>query len=155
MSLRVKLETTDVLTDVLNTFKLRGRVFCCSELSAPWAMLLPASTLAHFHVIGRGGGWITLQGDDAATPLASGDLVVVPHGKGHVLSDSPDTPPLLLDELLAHRQAGQHWLRYGGGGTETHLICGSFQFETAAENPVLSLLPPMVHIHSDRDGAQA
>lgn len=31
MSLRIKLEITDVLTDVLYTFKLRGWILCCRE----------------------------------------------------------------------------------------------------------------------------
>jgi hypothetical protein len=40
--------------------KLRGRVFCCSELSVPWAMSLPTSDDAHFHVVERGGAWLQL-----------------------------------------------------------------------------------------------
>ncbi|MFN7999868.1 MAG: cupin domain-containing protein [Acidobacteriota bacterium] len=94
------LETSDVLTDVLKTLRLRGRVFCCSELSAPWALSLPESGYAHFHVIERGGAWLRLAGETQAHLLASGDLVIVPHGRGHVLSDSPNTKPVPLRQLI-------------------------------------------------------
>ena len=52
----------DALADVLNTLRLRGRVFCISELSAPWAMSLPESGDAHFHVVERGGAWLKPSG---------------------------------------------------------------------------------------------
>lgn len=148
MSLAYKANSADVLTDVLGTLRLKGRVFCSSEFSAPWSMKLPPSNFAHFHVVERGGGWLKLHGEEGTVPLASGDLVVVPHGRGHVLSDSPKTKPVPLDKLLARKSAEQHILRHGGGGAQTHMICGSFEFENATENPVLSLLPPLIHIRS-------
>lgn len=50
-------------------------------------MSLPAILFAHFHVVERG-GWLKLEGAKTALPLASGDLVIVLHGRGHILSDS-------------------------------------------------------------------
>jgi Cupin len=38
MTVVASLEKPDALTDVLDMLKPRGRVFCCSELSSPWAM---------------------------------------------------------------------------------------------------------------------
>jgi Cupin len=72
------LERADALTDVLDTLKPRGRVFCCSEMSAPWAMSLLADGYARSHVIERGGAWLITEGAKQMTPLASGDLVIVP-----------------------------------------------------------------------------
>jgi hypothetical protein len=41
-------------------------------------------------------------------------------------------------------------VRYGGGGTETIGICGSFKFENEVGNPIISLLPKLIHVpHSD------
>ena len=61
MSLVIEMESTDVLTEVLSTLGIQGRVFCCSELSAPWSMALPASGMAHFHVLEQGDAWIRLE----------------------------------------------------------------------------------------------
>ena len=38
-----------------------GRVFWCSEMSASWAMSLPADGYARFHVIERGRAWLRMQ----------------------------------------------------------------------------------------------
>ena len=89
MSLSLKAGPADALTEVLNSLRLRGQVFCFSELSAPWSLDLPPSQFAYFHVIERGGGWLKLKGEKKALALASGDLVVVPHGQGHFIGDHP------------------------------------------------------------------
>src|SRR5262249_4702585 len=86
---------------------------------------------------------------------ASGDLIILPHGGGHVLCDSLETPPVLLEHLLAQSQVGPPLIPQGGGDAETRLICGSFQFEHAAESPLLPLLPPLLHIRSDTGQAEA
>jgi Cupin len=52
---------TDVLADVLDSLKLRGRIFCRCELSAPWALGFAAGNFSHFHLIGRGHCWLRLQ----------------------------------------------------------------------------------------------
>src|SRR5262249_17410758 len=117
-----------------------------SELSAPWSLDLPPSQFAYFHVIERGGGWLKLKAEKKARSLASGDLVVVPHGQGHFIGDHPKTPPLTLDQFkrLVDEQG---IVRYGGEGAETRLICGAFRFDNAPDNPLLKLLPPVIHIH--------
>src|SRR5207244_13048323 len=123
MSLVAKVERGDVLTEVLRTLGLEGRVFCRAELSSPWSMALPARGLAHFHVLERGAGWVRIEGASAPLALACGDLVIVPHGGGHVLCDNLKTPPVRLEQMLAQGTVEQHFLRHGGGGAETRLIC--------------------------------
>ncbi|HSG39651.1 MAG TPA: cupin domain-containing protein, partial [Thermoanaerobaculia bacterium] len=146
MSVLAEVEGPDVLTDVLSSLRLRGRLFCRSELSAPWSLALEPGDFAHFHVVERGGCWIHLTGDDRPRPLASGDLVVLPHGQGHTLSDRPDRPPVPISKLLegAKNQDGRALIQHGGGGAETALVCGSFRFEGSAGHPLLSLLPPLI-----------
>jgi Cupin len=121
MSLVLKVDRTDVLTGVLSTLGIRGQVFCCSELSAPWSMALPASGLAHFHVLEQGSAWLQLAGESTAVPLASGALVLLPHGGGHMLCDSLETPPVLLEHLLAQSQGGPPRIAQDGGSAETRL----------------------------------
>ena len=90
MGVVASLEKPDALTDVLDMLKPRGRVFCCSELSAPWAMSLPADGYVRIHVIERGGAWLRVEDAKQLTPLASGDLVIVPHGSGHSPRGQPE-----------------------------------------------------------------
>ncbi len=150
MSLTLKSNGADVLTDVLNNLRIKGNVFCITDLSAPWAISGGPDHLAHFHVVESGGGWIKLEGAKKALPLASGDLALMPHGHGYTLSGGSKAKPVPIERLLKRRTAGQQNLRHGGGGDETHLICGSFEFGNRVENPLLQLLPPLIHIRGYR-----
>ncbi len=150
MPLTIKANGADVLTDVLNHLRLRGRVFCSTDLSAPWAMSIEPDNLARFHVVESGGGWIRLEGDKKALPLASGDLALLPHGHGHILSDNSKTKPVPLERLLKRESPSRQNLRLGGGGDETHVICGTFELEGKADNPLLRLLPPLIHLRGYR-----
>lgn len=138
----------DVLADVLSTIRLSGAIFCVTELSAPWSMELNASPFAHFHVFERGGGYIRLSETKRAIPFAGGDLVIIPKGTGHVLSDHPETPPVPWQQLLKLKQfhAGPHLVKHSGSGPVTQIVCGKFQFENADNNPLVRLLPSLIHI---------
>jgi hypothetical protein len=151
MGVVVSLERPDALTDVLDMLKPRGRVFCCTELSAPWAMSLPADGYARFHVIERGGAWLRLEGAKQVTPLASGDLVIVPHGNGHVIADSLKTKPIPIHRLVKGKADSPILLQHGGGGAQTLMTCGSFQIVNSDHNPLLAVLPPLIHIPSGRE----
>jgi len=147
---KTPVEKHDALTDVLNMLRPRGRVFFCSEMSAPWAISLPASRYSHFHVVERGQAWLRVEGAWQATPLASGDLVILPHGNGHVLADSPKTKPVPINRLIKGKANSPCSVRHGGGGAQTLMACGSFQFEYVGTNPLLSVLPPLIHIRGGR-----
>jgi AraC-like DNA-binding protein len=142
-----RADASDVLTTVMDAVRLRSRVFCRSELKAPWGMALKRSDYAHFHVVERGGAWLRVEGRDPVA-LAGGDLVVVPHGTGHTLTDSLATRARPLLEIAGRRSSdgGCTVLRAGGGGAETQLVCGSFRFERREAHPLVELLPPVIHL---------
>ncbi|HEV8136356.1 MAG TPA: AraC family transcriptional regulator [Pyrinomonadaceae bacterium] len=140
----------DLLTTVLNALQFKGRCFCYSQFTAPWALKLPESDFAHFHVCERGQAWIEVEGVEQSALMAAGDLVILPHGNAHVLRDDPKSNPIALNQLLKQRSSGTNLVRHGGGGTETIGICGSFKFENEVGNPIISLLPKLIHVpHSD------
>jgi AraC-like DNA-binding protein len=140
-------DVSDVLTTVMDAVRLRSRVFCRSELKAPWGMALKRSDYAHFHVIERGGAWLRIEGEEPVA-LAGGDLVVVPHGTGHTLADSLGTTARPLSEMAGRRasEGGCVVMRGGGEGAETRLVCGSFRFERREAHPLVELLPPLIHL---------
>lgn len=148
----VELSGIDVLTDVLNGLGLQSRLFCRSELFAPWGMSFDRSDLAHFHWIERGGGWLHCAGElERPLALSGGDLVVLPHGDAYYLSDQPGGPALPIRQVLGDAGHGRcHLLRHGGDGPMTSMLCGSFQFARGGF-PVLSLLPAVVHIRGGHE----
>jgi AraC-like DNA-binding protein len=142
-----RADASDVLTTVMDAVRLRSRVFCRSELKAPWGMALRRSDYAHFHAIERGGAWLRIEGQEPVA-LAGGDLVVVPHGAGHTLTDSLATKARPLAEMAGGRasEGGCVVMRGGGEGAETRLVCGSFRFERREAHPLVELLPPLIHL---------
>jgi AraC-like DNA-binding protein len=146
------LETsgTDVLADVLDSLKLKGRFFCRSELSAPWAIRFTPGDFSHFHMIERGACWLRLQGERDVIALEEGDLLLVTQGHDYQLSDGPKTPPVRLEQIAGGSQWGLHAvLRHGGGGDVTSLLCGAFEFESPRAQSFLTVLPEWIRVRKD------
>lgn len=148
MSKIAEFEGADVLADVLDSLKLRGRFFCQTELSAPWSLGFAAGFFAHFHVVERGNCWLEIDGVSGAVASKEGDLVVViPRGQGYQLSDRPGTPPVPLAELIGNSQGGLRALiKHGGGGSQTELICGAFEYQGPQANAALAVLPLWIRV---------
>jgi AraC-like DNA-binding protein len=118
----------------------------------PWALELPPGPFAYFHVIDRHGGWLRLKDNKDWMPLAAGDLVVIPHGLGHTVSSDMKAKPLTLKQFLRLRDEGG-LVQYGGGGPQTHLVCGVFEFGSGLENPLISLLPRFMSVRETGEHA--
>jgi AraC-like DNA-binding protein len=114
-------------------------------------MAIPPGDYAHFHYFESGGGWLHLEGQPEAIAVSSGELLVLPRGRGHSLSDTPGRPAVPLRYLLAGSQADGRCslLRHGGGGPETRIICGSFSFAVPDGLPLLALLPELLRLRGD------
>ena len=136
----------DALSDVLDALQVEGQLYCITELTAPWAVREIAAAQIFFYVIERGGGWIKLKSADRSVRLASGDLILIPHGDEHVISDDPKTKPVEMSKLLGDKSPVEHILKYGGGGSLTNFVCGSFHFNGAAKNMLIESLPRLLHI---------
>src|SRR5215471_2218890 len=143
MSAVNKAEYPDALAHVLTALNGDCRVYWYNELDPPWGLVLPPSEFAYFHVLERGGGIIRLRDEGVERPVLSGDLVILPHGGGHTIADSAHTVPQPLDEFI-HLARKNSFDRMSP--TTTRLICGKFKFENSALNPLLPLLPAVIHI---------
>jgi AraC-like DNA-binding protein len=139
---------SDVLTTVLNALHFHGKVFCYSRFTEPWAIRLKRNDYAHFHFFERGQGWVELEETGAKTLATTGDLVIFPHGGAHLLRCDRKTKAVDVEELLPCRDVLT--LRHGGGGEETTTVCGAFTFENEIENPILPLLPDLIHVHREQ-----
>ncbi len=138
----------DVLTDILTSLRLQGHLYFRTELTSPWGVYVPYEpNVARFHIVIRGSGWLKVAGQAESIPMANGDLMVIPHGAGHHIMDSPDTPSYPLDDVLAEVDyTGTGPLIYGGGGMGCSLVCGEFAFDSETFNPLLDNLPPVLQV---------
>lgn len=141
----------DVLADVMDSLRVKGRVYCRSEFSAPWAIGFGGEALGHFHLIEDGSCWLRLDGQRDPIPLQQGDLlVIVPRGRSYQLCDDLRTPTIPLADLIGSSHGGlRALLRHGGGGPATNVICGAFEFLGAHSQSVLGVLPEWIRVPKD------
>ena len=136
----------DAVSDVLRLLSVESSIFCSSELHAPWGFTVEGSTVGKFHLVLAGSCLLRLDGREPVG-LGPGDLVLLPGGDAHSLSDGNDQPSLSLDELLAESRFGDDLtLRIDSDGAITRLLCGGFVLGTDLPAAATSLLPPVLRV---------
>jgi AraC-like DNA-binding protein len=136
----------DPVSDTLRSLLVQSSVFCASELRAPWGFTVEGSTVAKFHLVLAGACSVRLAGREPLA-LRAGDLVLIPGGDAHALSDGTDQPSVSLGELLAERPLGDEpTLRVDGHGRLTRLLCGGFVLDLDLPSSAAALLPPLVRV---------
>ena len=81
----------EVLSDILRSMRVRGSVYFCDGLEAPWSIEFRDKETASFHLVRRGECWMT--SNNGSERLGPGDLLFVEPGFDHVLSShAPDGP---------------------------------------------------------------
>jgi AraC-like DNA-binding protein len=144
------MQGIDVLADVLAAARIGGTLICNRRMTPPWGIRFVPAHLAGFHLITRGSFWLRMD-DGATIQLAQGDLVFLPHGSGHDLLDEPRTHPVLFEDLEQPGDPDQpECALEGSGGAPAGFICGAYAFDAEGAHPVLSLLPPLIHIRAEQ-----
>jgi AraC-like DNA-binding protein len=134
----------DVLSDMLQTFRLRSSIFAMTELATPWGMSTTGIEDSIFHVILRGGGWLEVDGEPG-THVDAGDVVLVAPRQAHTLRDSPRSRARPIGQLLAEG-AFAPGRRVATDRPTTLLMCGCFQVDDAGSSMLLAALPPVIHL---------
>ncbi len=137
----------DPLSDVLELIRVRGNtVFTCAA-TAPFGIRFPAGK-PRLHIIRSGSVTVAVDGIDAPIHASQGDLVLLVHATGHVISDRPGREAhALLD--LARKEFDPDRLVLGAG--ETVWLCGDFGFDGMLARRLLSVLPPVIVLKGLRD----
>lgn len=142
----------DVLSDVIAVMRTGQPRSARVAWHAPWAQRfasVPGS--AGFQVILQGPCWLIPPATDPV-PLAAGDVVFLPHGRGHALADNPSTP---LAAPACDPNDPQFLQRYaaatvgepvGTNGPTTVTLCGAYQLDPARAHPLLHDLPELIHL---------
>lgn len=134
----------DLLDDIFSALRLRGALYFRTDFSGQWGVTVPdLRGAARFHLVIRGLCHVRLASGEAIT-LTPGDLILIPAGQRHELTDAEgrDAPPL---ETVLHalNYDGSCVLVAGAGDADasTQMACGHFTFRTGADHPLLRALP--------------
>jgi AraC-like DNA-binding protein len=142
-------DSTDVISDVLAAVRLTTRVFGRFEVSAPWALRVPGDDYLALYVMARGSAWLETEGaDGGGVALSAGDVVLLPRGAAHLLSDPSRTATHVhtVAETGCPRPTETAPIRFGGGGPETVFVAGAFRVDAARRHVLLDSLPGVLHL---------
>jgi len=105
------------------------------ELASPFGFRFPRTdAVAGFHMVFGGRSWLAPE-LGAGRWLHAGDIALLPHGTGHAIMDRPGTPTVPYQQVPALAPRGEH-----------AMLCGIYRFGAGGLDPVLALLPPVVHV---------
>ncbi len=138
----------DTLSKILDSLHFNGTFYFATNFHSPWSVEVPEyKNVARFHYVTQGVCWVRIQGEKEARRLSSGDLIVIPHGAQHILSDTSDRPPMSLDEaFIQANYNGQGIFHIGEeiSHHDTQLVCGHFEFTEQIQHPLVSHLPECI-----------
>jgi len=131
-----------VLSDVIAAMRTGRPHASRTEPAAPWGIRFPAHDAAGFHAVLEGGG-VVIPADGEPVPVGPGDVVFLPHGRGHAIADTPTTP------LVEFGRPGIG----AGNGPRTRMLCGAYELDRFRPHPLVAQLPEVVHLRSARHPA--
>lgn len=153
----------DALSYALNAVHMTGAIFYYAECSAPWGFAVPAlQQVAHtlapgaerlvpYHLVTEGRALVKFE-DGTEVQLETGDVVIIPLGDAHSVSNGRPTELIDSGKSLGRFLAGDlRTMRLGGGGEQTRFICGYFGCERHADRLFLAGLPKMIRINARDD----
>ncbi|EFC83606.1 hypothetical protein FrEUN1fDRAFT_3303 [Parafrankia sp. EUN1f] len=132
----------DVLSDVITVMRTGRPRSARVTWHAPWAQRfgsVPGSV--GFQVIMRGPCWLVAPGT-VPVPLAAGDVVFRPHGRGHTLADSLTASPAATPcdpsdpRLLEIHITDTVGTPSGTPAPAAVTLCGAYQVDPARPGPI-------------------
>lgn len=155
----------DALSEALKAVRMTGAIFFQAVCTAPWGfavaplrdverVIAPGTErLVSYHLVTQGRALVGI-GDGTEVPVEAGDLVIIPHGDPHTMTNG--SPSRLIDSLVSVEKIAERGFRtmqIGGGGEETRFVCGYFGCERHAERLFLAGLPILIKINVRHDPA--
>jgi AraC-like DNA-binding protein len=141
----------DALSEVLQDLRLTRASYCRTEMRAPWGLEIGPEEGAVVHFVIDGTCWLRTAAA-ADVRLEAGDVVLLPHGGGHVLGDRPGAPARPLRDFARERVGASTFRLQDGveGGAVSLLVCCGVGFEEGAVHPLLDLMPDVLHVRCAR-----
>lgn len=136
----------DVVSDAISTVRIGQPSSNRVRVSGSWCTRLAPYDGAGFHVVLEGNCWLLPDGGSPVS-LGVGDAVLLPHGTGHVIADSP------ADAVAVERAVPfDRWAERQGAGRpraasgEVEMLCGKYRLDHSRVHPLMAELPKLVHL---------
>lgn len=146
----------DALSAMLDTVRIRGSVYFWASFAAPWGVKVPEYPhVIRYHLILRGHCWVRVAGTVDAIRLEAGDMVAIPHGRAHLMSDGPKTRCATLEHVIERSGFTGHGALVLGdpdAGRGTRIVCGHFAHDAEEGHPLFRALPASIVVRGGEGG---
>ncbi|MDF3301091.1 AraC family transcriptional regulator [Streptomyces tropicalis] len=133
----------DVVSDAISAVRVGRPSSNRIRVDGRWCTRFAPYDGAGFHVVLAGTCWLLPDGGADPVTLGTGDVVLLPHGAGHVLADGPADPDRVARAVPFERLRGAG---AGSGGPGVELLCGKYRLDRSRTHPLLAELPQTVHL---------
>ena len=142
----------DPLADVFDLSRVSGAVMAQLIAYEPWGLAVDPLPGAVFHAVVAGSCWLRMPGR-APQHLMPGDVVLLPTNTPHDLVSSADA----RTDALARFQDDTRLTPEGdmilqGPGAATRVLCAAYDYDHEVAHPLMSQLPPVLHIPAGMPG---
>ncbi len=142
----------DPLEDIFTAMHIESALYARLQAKAPWGITFGTSPNARYAIVVRGHCWLSASSLPQPIALASGDCFIVKGETEFQLQDELGRDLLACNEVF-HEHAGDT-VSVGGDGALTDIVAGRFAFDSSGGEPLLSLLPSVLHIRMDSERAR-
>lgn len=153
----------DVVSDAVSAIRIGLPSSNRVRVDGDWCIRLAPYEGAGFHVVLEGSCWLLPDGGGPPVSLGTGDVVLLPHGTGHVIADAPVDAATVGQAVPFERWlAGNGPSRprpgsgsgSGSGSGNVEMLCGKYRLDRSRMHPLMAELPEVVHL-PNRVGAHA
>jgi AraC-like DNA-binding protein len=141
----VTLWSVDVVSDAIAVMRTGRPTSQRLQVGSPWRCRFAPYDGAGFHVLLRGEGWLVPE-QAAPVRLSAGDVVLVPYGSGHVLSDGPSAVGAVPFETVAAAADPA-----APATAAVDFLCGKYRLDRSRVHPLLAGMPDVVHLSARAD----
>ncbi|MGW7386687.1 AraC family transcriptional regulator [Streptomyces sp. NPDC054794] len=135
----------DVVSDAISAVRAGRPSSNRLRVSGKWCVRLAPYEGAGFHVVLGGGCRLLPDGGGEPVALGTGDVVLLPHGAGHVLADGP-VGAAELGRAVPFEEVREADVRAAGSGPAVELLCGKYRLDRSRTHPLMAELPEVVHL---------
>ncbi len=142
----------DPLEDVFTAMRIESALYARLQAKAPWGIAFDTSPNARYAIVVRGHCWLSAASLPQPIALTGGDCFIVKGEAEFQLQDEQGCELQACNEVF-HEYAGDT-VTVGGDGALTDIVAGRFAFDVSGGEPLMSLLPSVLHIRMDSERAR-
>jgi AraC-like DNA-binding protein len=137
----------DPLTQIFTEMRVKQATFTRLEATAPWGLASNGEQAVKFVLVVHGAAVLVAGNEPEPISLRTGDVFIMFGDEAYRLFDHAASR--LMDCVEVEKLRIGHRIEIGGGGPAATFIAGAFELDGLDAQPLLSVLPKLLHLELD------